>query len=99
MEQEIGFELSPLDIESRKRNEAKEKGLIALREIRNLNELHNLLQELEKSDLHLYSKRKGHWAFDFRQATNPNKTEYLYDDGISGGKSCFKNLHRHLTIR
>ncbi len=96
----IGFELSPMEIERRvKEEKAQQDGLKELKKVKNLVDLQKLLQELGRFGLHLYSKRKGHWAFDFRQATNPNKTEYLYDDGVSSGLSQFKNLYRHLKIR
>ncbi len=48
----------------------------------------------------LHGKRRGYWAYDFRQHhINPNRVTYLYDDGISTGKSLIKNLHRHLEVR
>ncbi len=96
----LKFELNPMEVENRTRTEKiKKNGLKRLKEIRNLTDLHILLRDLGKFDLYLYSKRKGHCAFNFSQAFNPNKTEYLYDDGISTGLSRFENLHRHLTIR
>ncbi len=82
-----------------KEESAKQEGLKKLKKVRSLADLHSLLRELGSFGLYLYSKQKGHQAFDFRQATNPNKTSYLYDDSISRGLSQFKNLHRHLTIR
>lgn len=72
-----------------------------LKQVKNCEDINNLMRSTESCNCHieLVGKRRGYEAYAFSQAFNPNKTDYLYSDGASVGRSEYKNLHKILGFK
>lgn len=69
-----------------------------LRRIRTFAELTMWLRVAGWYGFDLYGKRRGYWAFDWRDLGR-GRVRYLYNDGVSVGQAQITNLYKIFNVR
>lgn len=69
-----------------------------LKKIKTYSELQLFLKIIEYYGFSLHGRRRGYWAFNFYNE-GADRVHYMYDDGVSRGKSFVKDLWKVLEIR